>query len=108
MTPEDGAGIGGRRTTTGEKTTEWEFLIIRQGPRGLDYVAKPSGQPESTFTAARALANEVGFENPHHEFPQRISYKRDGDSLTAAIEGPMNGENRRIEFPHKKAACSGS
>jgi hypothetical protein len=96
------------RTTAGEKTTEWEFLIIRQGAQGLDYVAKPSRQPETTFTATRASANEVVFENPAHDFPKRIIYKREGDALTAAIEGPMNGQNRRIDFPYKKAACGGS
>ena len=108
LPPEGGTMMGVARTTAGEKTTEWEFLIIRQGPTGLDYVAKPSGQPEGTFTAARATASEVVFENPAHDFPKRIGYKRDGDSLTAWIEGPMNGQNRRIDFPHKKAACGAS
>ena len=108
MPPEGGTMMGVSRTTAGEKTTEWEFLIIRQGPKGLDYVAKPSGQPEGTFTATQATATEVVFENPAHDFPKRIGYKRDGDSLTAWIEGPMNGQNRRIDFPHRKAACGGS
>lgn len=108
MAPEGGTMMGVSRTTVGEKTTEWEFLIIRQGAQGLDYVAKPSRQPEGTFTAARASANEVVFENPAHDFPKRIIYKRDGDALTASIEGPMNGQNRRIDFLHKKAACAGS
>jgi hypothetical protein len=108
MAPEGGTMMGVSRTTAGEKTTEWEFLIIRQGAQGLDYVAKPSRQPEATFTATRATANEVVFENPAHDFPKRIVYKRDGDTLTASIEGPMNGQDRRIEFPYKKAACAGS
>lgn len=108
MPPEGGTMMGVSRTTAGEKTTEWEFLIIRQGAKGLDYVAKPSRQPEATFTATRATANEVVFENPAHDFPKRIIYKRDGDALTASIEGPMNGQNRRIDFPYKKAACGGS
>ena len=108
MPPEGGTMMGVSRTTAGEKTTEWEFLIIRQGAKGLDYVAKPSRQPEATFTATRASANEVVFENPAHDFPKRIIYKRDGDALTASIEGPMNGQNRRIDFPYKKAACGGS
>jgi hypothetical protein len=107
MPPEGGTMMGVSRTTAGEKTTEWEFLIIRQGARGLEYVAKPSGQPEGTFTATRATQNEVVFENPAHDFPKRIAYKRDGDSLTAWIEGPMGGQNRRIEFPYKKSACGG-
>jgi hypothetical protein len=108
MAPEGGTMMGVSRTTSGDKTTEWEFLIIRQGSQGLDYVAKPSRQPEATFTAARASANEVVFENPAHDFPKRIIYKRDGDSLMASIEGPMNGQNRRIDFPYKKASCGGS
>ena len=108
MPPEGGTMMGVSRTTAGEKTTEWEFLIIRQGAKGLDYVAKPSGQREATFTAARAAANEVVFENPAHDFPKRIIYKRDADTLTATIEGSMNGKDRRIEFPYKKAACGGS
>ena len=108
LAPEGGTMMGISRTTAGEKTTEWEFLIIRRGPRGLDYVAKPSGQPEGTFTATSASATEVVFENLAHDFPKRIIYKRTGDALTASIEGPMNGQNRRIDFAHKKAACAGS
>ena len=107
MPPEAGTMMGVSRTTAGGKTTEWEFLIIREGAKGLEYVAKPSRQAETTFTAATATANEVAFENPAHDFPKRVVYKRDGDTLTAAIEGPMNGQNRRIEFPYKKTSCGG-
>src|SRR5262245_23156026 len=84
--------IGVSRTVNAGKTTEWEFLMIRSGPKGIDYVAKPSGQAEATFTAAAATATEVVFENPAHDFPKKIGYKRSGDALTAWIEGPMNGQ----------------
>jgi uncharacterized protein DUF6265 len=104
---EGGTMMGVSRTVANGKTTEWEFLIIREGAKGLEYVAKPSGQPEATFTAARASAGEVVFENPAHDFPKRIIYKRDGDSLIASIEGPMNGQTRKIDFPYKKASCGG-
>src|SRR5215204_1646060 len=97
LAPEGGTMMGVSRTTAGETTTDWEFLIIRQGPRGLDYVARPSDQPEGTFTATSASASEVVFENLAHDFPKRIIYKRTGDGLTASIEGPMNGQNRRID-----------
>jgi hypothetical protein len=102
---EGGTMMGISRTVNNGKTSEWEFLIIREGGKGLEYVAKPSRQPETTFTSTRVSANEVVFENPAHDFPKKIVYKRDGDSLIAAIEGPMNGQTRRIEFPYKKAAC---
>jgi hypothetical protein len=106
LPPEGGTMMGVSRTVAGTRTIEWEFLIIREGRGGLEYVAKPSGQPEATFTATGASAREVLFENPAHDFPKKIHYTRDGDSLTAAIEGPMNGQSRRIEFAYKKGCGS--
>jgi hypothetical protein len=50
----------------------------------------------------------VIFENPAHDFPQRVGYKRDGDSLLAWIEGAVNGKSRRVEFPYRRASCAGS
>jgi hypothetical protein len=105
MAPEGGTMMGVSRTVAGGKTTEWEFLVIREGTNGLEYVAKPSGQAEATFTSTHVSANEVVFENPAHDFPKRIIYTRAGDALTAAIEGPMNGQTRRIDFPYARAAC---
>ena len=105
MPVEGGTMIGVSRTVNDGKTTEWEFLIIREGPKGLDYVARPSGQAEATFTSTRVSSAEVVFENPAHDFPTRIIYKRDGDALIASIEGPMNGQTRRIDFPYKKTSC---
>lgn len=102
---EGGTMMGVSRTVSNGKTSEWEFLIIREGPKGLEYVAKPSGQPEATFTSTSVSPTEVVFENPAHDFPKKIVYKRDGDTLVASIEGPMNGQSRRIEFPYKKAVC---
>ena len=32
------------------------------------------------------------FENPAHDYPTRITYRRDGDRLVATISGP-NGAN---------------
>jgi hypothetical protein len=105
LEPEGGTLIGVSRTVAGGKTTEWEFVLIREGAHGLEYVAKPSGQAEATFTSTRVTATEAVFENPAHDFPKKIVYRRDGDKLTAAIEGPMNGQTRRIEFPYTRAGC---
>lgn len=102
---EGGTIVGLSRTVANDKTKEWEFLIVREGAKGLEYVAKPSGQAEATFTSTHVSANEVVFENPAHDFPTRIIYKRDGDALAASVEGPSNGQVRRIEYPYRKAAC---
>jgi hypothetical protein len=48
----------------------------------------------------------VVFENPAHDFPQRVGYQRRGaDSLVAWIEGTMQGQARKIEFPYARATC---
>src|SRR3954468_19479479 len=102
---EAGTLMGVSRAAANGKTIEWEFLVIREGASGLEYVAKPSGQPEATFTSTSVTPTEVVFENPSHDFPRKIVYRRDGDTLTAAVEGPMNGQPRRIEYPYRKYGC---
>ena len=103
--PEGGTLVGVSRTVANGRITEYEFLLIRSGANALEYVAKPSGQPETIFTSTHVTATEAVFENPAHDFPKKITYVRSGDALTAAIEGPMNGQTRRIEFPYTKAVC---
>jgi hypothetical protein len=50
----------------------------------------------------------VVFENLQHDFPQRIGYEMNGpDSLTAWIEGPHQGRQRRIGYMFRRATCPG-
>jgi hypothetical protein len=46
------------------------------------------------------------FENPQHDFPQRVIYRRDGESLFARIEGQMGGTQRAVEWRYKKASLN--
>ena len=99
--------IGMSRSVADGVTKEFEFLMIREGKDGqLEYVARPSGQATATFTAIRTSANEVVFENPQHDFPTRIIYRRNPDgSLLAAVEGDRGGQTKRIEYPYVAATC---
>jgi hypothetical protein len=106
LAPAGGSLMGVSRTVVNGKTTEFEFLQIRDLPEGLTYIAKPSNQPEAKFVATSKTADEVVFENPKHDFPQRIRYRLSGDSLHARIEGTLNGKERGIDFPYKRAACT--
>jgi hypothetical protein len=46
------------------------------------------------------------FENPQHDFPIRVMYRREKTGgLLAAIEGNRNGTLRRIEYPYVAASC---
>lgn len=104
MPPDGGTMVGMSRTVAQGRTVGYEFLIIRQDEAGdVFYVAKPSRQPEASFKLVSATATEALFENPKHDFPQRISYvlKPDG-TLLAAIEGEKNGQARRVEFQFQK------
>ena len=95
------------RTVQADKLVEYEMVLIREQEGRLAYEAHPSGQPSAAFMSRTVSNRELVFENLQHDFPQRVGYKRDGDSLLAWIEGPRNGQIRRIEFPYRKVACSG-
>ena len=86
---------------------DYEFLQIRQQDDGeVYYIAKPSRQPEASFKLIKAGPQELIFENPQHDFPQRIIYRLAGDgSLVARIEGTRNGQPRAVDFPMKRVKC---
>ena len=105
--PAGGMMLGASKTVKGGKTVAYEFIQIRVLDNGrLAYVAKPSGQTEATFPLVSLTTNEFAFENPEHDFPQRISYRlvKPGE-LLARIEGTRNGKARAIDYPMKKVPC---
>jgi len=93
------------RTVQADKLVEYEMVLIREQEGQLAYEAHPSGQPSAVFMSRTVGNREVVFDNLQHDFPQRVGYKRDGDALLAWIEGPRNGQTRRIEFPYRKVGC---
>lgn len=109
MRPRGGTMFGLNRTVVDGRTVASEYLQIREvRPDTLGYVAAPSGQAETTFTFEKASKGHVAFENPAHDFPQRIIYTLAGaDSLTARIEGNVDGQMRSIEFGFRRANCVG-
>ncbi|PIM54499.1 hypothetical protein CS062_03700 [Roseateles chitinivorans] len=100
-------GIG--RTVRNGRTVEHEFMQIRLDAEGRPvFIAQPSRQKEATFVATSIGERAVTFENPAHDFPQRVIYRAVGDSgLAARIEGTRNGASRGIDFPMQRVACEG-
>ena len=98
-------GVG--RTIKNGKTVEYESLQIRKNTEGkVVYVALPSGQKETTFTATSVAEKSVTFENLQHDFPQSIVYRLlSGDRLVVRIEGIQNGNLRGVDFPMKRVSC---
>ena len=94
--------MGMSRTVVGEKTAEFEYLRIEQRTDGIYYVAHPKARcPGTDFRLTRSSASEAVFENPQHDFPKRIIYRRTGDdSLSASIDG---GEGTKsMAFPMQR------
>lgn len=107
MPPRGNTMIGVGRTVRGDSLVEYEVVVLREGATRLVYEAHPSGQAPALFLADSGSDSSVVFENAAHDFPQRVGYRRVGtDSLVAWVEGPMEGQNRRIEFPYRRTDCT--
>jgi len=96
-----GSMMGVSRTIASDKTVEFEYLRIEQRADGVYYVAHPKARcPGTDFKLTRASATEAVFENPQHDFPKRIIYRKTDDGLTASVDG---GEgSKAMSFPFKR------
>lgn len=109
MAPRGGGMLGMSRTVRGGRLTGHELVVLRERDGRLVYQAHPSGQPAAEFPLQTISDSVVVFEDPQHDFPQRIGYRRSAaDSLLAWIEGTVNGQERRIEFRYRRVACPGT
>ena len=85
------------------------FELSRIAPTGpapdapLAYFAQPEGMAVTVFPVIASAPNRVTFEQPAHDFPKRIVYQRDGDVLSARIEGEIDGETRTVRWRFDKA-----
>lgn len=106
MAPRGRTMVSMGRTIRGDSLFEYEQIILREKNGRLEYEAHPSGQAVAAFTSTIVDDTSVVFENLQHDFPQRVGYiRRGGDSLIGYVEGPRNGQNRRIPFPYARVTC---
>ncbi|MCL4212448.1 MAG: hypothetical protein KJZ74_00910 [Gemmatimonadales bacterium] len=110
MPAEGGMMLGSSRTVAGGVARQYEHLRLHADGERLVYTAIPSGQREAAFTspaAAPLRADSLVFENPAHDFPQRLVYRRLGaDSLTVRVEGPgPGGSVRGFDQPMRRVRC---
>jgi len=106
MAPAGGTMLGASRTVVAGRTRDYEHLRIEARGDSLIYTALPSRQRETSFRAATLADSGFTVDNPAHDFPTRISYRRIGpDSLVARIEGPGPSGPRGIDFPMRRVGC---
>lgn len=100
--PADGGVMPGvNRTVRGGKAAI-EFMRLDAKDGVIAFTAILPGQPPTTFPATTVGDGEVVFENPAHDFPQRVIYRQCEADLCAAIEGKVNGAAKRIEWRFEK------
>ena len=109
LAPRGGMMLGMGRTTRGDSVVEFEHTRIYARGDTLIFAATPSGQAPAEFRTHGPTGDEVRFENPTHDFPQRVIYRRGrGDSLFARVEGTRSGQLRGSDFAYARVSCPGS
>ena len=113
MAPRAGTMLGAGRTVringTIEVLGEFEFTRIFERNGVLVFAANPSGQAPAEFPRGVLTDSSVVFSNPSHDFPQNVRYVRlRSDSLYAAVDGVINGAQRKFEFRYARSACEPS
>jgi hypothetical protein len=104
LPPRGGMLMGLSRTYTDEATSAFEYLRIVENDGTLEYVAQPGGRPPTAFRLTASGENWVRFENPAHDFPRRIEYRREGERLHAEIAGPGDG-GAELVIPFDYGRC---
>ena len=109
MQPSGGTMLGMNRTVRHGETVAFEFMRIYENEQNsLTLMASPSQQASASFQLSSIGPSEVVFENPDHDFPQKIIYRLVGsDHLLGRVEGTSRGEDRAIDFPMIRKTCGG-
>ena len=106
MKPAGGIMLGVGRTVKNNKAVDYEFMRIEERGADIFFTAKPkSSNNETPFRLIKLSNSEATFENPEHDFPQRVIYKRRDTKLTGRIEGNNNGKFMGIDFPMTRTKC---
>jgi hypothetical protein len=109
LAPDGGLMLGMGRTVfaSGQRPAQFEFLRVELRDGVPTYLAHPQGAPAVAFKLTQSGEQSVRFENPVHDFPQRIEYRRNGRSMRAEIAGPRGGQERVIGFDYLACDAEG-
>jgi hypothetical protein len=90
----------------GKDTVSSETIRLEQHGKTLLYipiVKNQNNEQPVSFALTSSTTKQIVFENPKHDFPQRISYTQTNKSaLIAEISGVINGKKKSQSFPMQK------
>jgi hypothetical protein len=103
LPPVNGASIGLSWTIANGRIDGFEYIRIEIVDGIPTFLAQPGGHPPTPFRRTASGDGWMRFENPAHDFPRRIEYRRKGDALHAEIAGPGdNGSERVIPYDYRR------
>ncbi|KUJ61849.1 hypothetical protein AR687_09800 [Flavobacteriaceae bacterium CRH] len=86
----------------GKDTLHSEKIILSQQGEMLMYSATVNGQNNDKaidFPSTTETENKLIFENPSHDYPQKITYSKGANNtLTAEISGDLRGKKTTERF----------
>ena len=104
--PTENLMLGVTRYTRGGRVISYEFSTIAREDTAIVLTPRPVGQEPAPFRLTRLDSASAVWENPAHDFPRLIAYRRGaGDSLVARIEGPGRDGKRSFEWRMGRATC---
>ena len=106
LAPVAGSTIGLSRTEKAGRVGVFEFMRIDQVDGVATFLAQPRGREATAFPATEAGPGWIRFANEHHDFPQRIDYRREGEELHAQIAGPGE-DGKELVIPFRYRRCPG-
>lgn len=90
--PSDNLMLGTTRYILEGRTVMWEFSKLEESDGEVVLTPFPRGErSEHDFRMTSVSENEALFEAPEHDFPKRIRYRRDDESLIARIDDGTDG-----------------
>lgn len=102
----DSTFLGRSYSLAGTDTISSEHIRIEQHDGKLYYIPTVKNQNNGkavTFALTSSDNKHLVFENPEHDFPQKITYTQiTKDSLVAEISGVWKGKQKAIQFPMKR------
>ncbi|KQB37675.1 DUF6265 family protein [Flavobacterium aquidurense] len=86
----------------GKDTLHFENIVLAQKGETLTYFATVKGQNDDkpvAFNSTLESDKQLVFENPKHDYPQKITYTKGGNNtLTAEISGKLDGKVTTEKF----------
>jgi hypothetical protein len=105
-TPSENLMLGTTRYIVDGRTVMFEFSKLEAADGAIVLTPYPRGQAsEHGFRLTMSAEGEATFEAPEHDFPKRIRYRRDDETLVARVDDGTDEDERGSEWRMGAAPC---